>query len=171
VQYWEFPAKDVQVQWREARIHAGGVVVTCRAVPPVWCPHARVCACGTVHEFRFNDGTVFHASSVVSDGDTESTDQHFPDFFYDGVVYGVSTWNPNAAVESAEVLPENRNEELLKELLDVWPKPSSVIARRSRSRDGSWEEVGYAVRFDEPSVEAERAVLFLARAFGQVRPS
>ncbi len=72
-----------------------------------------------------------------------------------------------------------RNEELLQELKSMWPTPSAILVRHSTSvlsngKHGpvvEWTESGFAVRFDEASLEAERGLLFLARVHGQVRKS
>ncbi len=96
--------------------------------------------------------------------------------------YGISAWNPQGAPSPPGALsdtagtgegssvPSNShlNQQLLEELEGMHPRPSSVRLRQSRAVDGSWEEAGFAVRFDEPSLEAERGLLFLARMYGQV---
>ena len=42
-----------------------------------------------------------------------------------------------------------------------------TCTRYSRSAKDDWKEEGFAVYFDVPSLEAERGVQFLGRAFGQ----
>ena len=158
-------------------------------------PCARVCACVHFAVTRTHSGrhvprvavTTFlqqpepdlQVCADVQDGVKEIHSAAMPEWMYDGVVYGISAWNPQQEAQPRDtdvdsVVPpaatnEQLNARLLDELMALWPAPQRILLRHSRTPSGEWSESGFAVRFDTPSIEAERAVLYLARLYGQVR--
>lgn len=109
----------------------------------------------------------FYVSGQAADTGDISAEAYFPDEFYDGVLYGLSAWDPEGR-QSDPAANDAANKELLRELRGMWPQPAAIYNRTASSAAHGWGEAGYAVRFLKPSVEAERGILFLARSFGQV---
>lgn len=80
-----------------------------------------------VSSIQLSADEMLHISTSLNENAT--TDHHmFPDMMYEGVMYGVSAWNPEGKPSSPQKSAAD-NDELLQELQDMWPQPTQIMYR------------------------------------------
>uniref|UniRef100_A0A7S1GCX4 Uncharacterized protein n=1 Tax=Bicosoecida sp. CB-2014 TaxID=1486930 RepID=A0A7S1GCX4_9STRA len=112
--------------------------------------------------------SVLHIGSVWHAKAHPHTRGSMPEALFGGVMYGITAWN---ALDKQESVKVNRaaNVELRRALESMRPRPDAILPSvHADEEGGTFREEGFVLHFAHAGQDVERAVLVLARVFGQV---
>lgn len=78
-----------------------------------------------------------------------------PDFFYEGVLFGVSQSNAHELDFTRALGEESPGGDLYKELSDMFPKPTLILERQAFHNKTEWKDEGYAAYFSYSDLAAQ----------------